>query len=30
MTNEWDLHRAARLVLDEIAPRLPGEPWRGG
>ena len=26
---EWDLHRAARLVLDEIAPRLPGEAWRG-
>jgi hypothetical protein len=24
---EWDLHRAARLVLDEIAPCLPGEPW---
>lgn len=26
---EWDLRRAARLVLDEIAPRLPGDPWRG-
>ncbi len=26
---EWDLHRAARLVLDEIAPRLPGEAWKG-
>jgi predicted nucleotidyltransferase component of viral defense system len=25
----WDLHRAARLVLDEIAPRLPGEAWKG-
>jgi predicted nucleotidyltransferase component of viral defense system len=27
---EWDLRRAARLTLDEIAPRLPGDPWRGG
>lgn len=26
---EWDLHRAARLVLDEIAPRLPGATWKG-
>lgn len=26
---EWDLHRAAELVLGEIAPRLPGEPWKG-
>lgn len=27
---DWDLRRAARLVLDQIAPRLPGDPWRGG
>jgi predicted nucleotidyltransferase component of viral defense system len=26
---EWDLHRAAQLVLDEIAPRLLGEAWKG-
>lgn len=26
---EWDLDRAAQLVLDEIAPRLPGGTWRG-
>lgn len=26
---QWDLGRAARLVLDEIAPRLPGEAWKG-
>ena len=30
MTKERDLHLAARLVLDEIVPFLPGEPWRGG
>lgn len=27
---DWDLRRAARLMLDEIAPSLPGDPWRGG
>lgn len=26
---EWDLHRAARLVFDEIAPRLPGRDLEG-
>ncbi len=26
---EWDLERAARLVFDEITPRLPGEAWKG-
>jgi hypothetical protein len=26
---EWELGRAARLVRDEIAPRLAGETWRG-
>lgn len=25
---EWDLGSAARLILDEIAPRLPGEAWK--
>lgn len=25
----WDLGRAARFVLDEIAPRLSGEAWKG-
>lgn len=26
---DWDLDRAARLVLGDIAPRLPGEAWKG-
>jgi hypothetical protein len=26
---DWDLDSAARLVFEEIAPRLPGEPWKG-
>ena len=26
---EWKLDRAAQLVRDEIAPRLPGEAWKG-
>jgi predicted nucleotidyltransferase component of viral defense system len=26
---EWDLNRAARLVLNEITPRLAGEAWKG-
>ena len=26
---EWDLDSAARLIFDEIAPRLRGEPWKG-
>ncbi len=25
----WDFDDAMRLVLDEIAPLLPGEPWKG-
>lgn len=26
---EWDLDRAMRLVLDEVATKLPGESWKG-
>jgi predicted nucleotidyltransferase component of viral defense system len=26
---EWDMQRAATLVLDKLISRLPGEPWRG-
>lgn len=25
---EWDIERASHLVLEEIAPRLPGEAWK--
>jgi predicted nucleotidyltransferase component of viral defense system len=25
----WDLAKAARLVADEVMPRLSGEPWKG-
>ena len=26
---DWELTEAARLVIDELVPRLPGEPWKG-
>lgn len=26
---DWDLTEAARLVIDELVPRLQGEPWKG-
>lgn len=26
---DWDLAEASRLVIDELVPRLPGEPWKG-
>ena len=26
---DWELTEAARLVIDELIPRLPGEPWKG-
>lgn len=26
---QWSIEAAARYVLDELAPRMPGEPWKG-
>ena len=25
----WDIEAAARYAFQELAPRLPGEPWKG-